>query len=62
MKFAKYSFWAAAKYGIIIILPLFFSEQKLGMNYSPAINHAEYYYSFAGVTLAWQVLFIFIAM
>ena len=62
MKFAKYSFWAAAIYGILIIFPLFFSEQKLGIDYPPEINHAEYYYSFAGVTLVWQVLFIFIAM
>ena len=61
MKFAKYVFWSAAVYGILVTLPLFFNEQKMGTDYPPPVNHAEYYYSFAGVTLVWQILFIFIA-
>jgi len=61
MKFAKYVFWSAAIYGIFVTLPLFFNEQKMGIDYPPPVNHAEYYYSFAGVTLVWQILFIFIA-
>jgi len=61
MKFAKYVFWSAAIYGFLVILPLFFNEQKMGIDYPPPINHAEYYYSFAGVTLVWQILFIFVA-
>jgi hypothetical protein len=62
MKFTKYTFWIAAIYGVLIIFPLFFSEQKLGIDYPPPISHAEYFYSFAAVTLIWQVLFIFIAV
>jgi hypothetical protein len=62
MKFTKYTFWIATIYGVLIIFPLFFSEQKLGIDYPPPINHAEYFYSFAAVTLVWQVLFIFIAV
>ena len=27
----------------------------------PALNHPEYYYGFAGVTLAWQVAFLVIS-
>jgi hypothetical protein len=61
MKFSKYTFGIAAAYGIFVILPLFFSEQKLGIDYPPPINHAEYFYSFAGVALVWQILFIFVA-
>jgi hypothetical protein len=62
MKFAKYTFWLAAIYGILVTAPLFFSEQKLGIEYPPPINHAEYFYSFAAVTLVWQILFIFVAL
>ena len=62
MKFAKYVFGIAAIYGILVIAPLYFSEQKLGLEYPPPITHAEYFYSFAGVTLVWQLLFVFIAL
>ena len=61
MKFAKYIYMIAAVYGILIIFPLYFSELKIGVEYPPAISHPEYFYSFAGVTLVWQILFIFIA-
>ena len=60
MKAARLIFWIAAVYGILVVSPLFFMEQKLGIDYPPPINHAEYYYAFAGITLAWQILFIFI--
>jgi hypothetical protein len=62
MKFAKYVFWSAAMYGILVTFPLYFNELKMGLDYPPPINHAEYYYSFAGVTLVWQVVFVFIAI
>ena len=62
MKFSRYVFWTAAAYGVLVIFPLFFSEQKLAIDYPPPMNHPEYYYSFAGVTLVWQFLFMFIAM
>jgi hypothetical protein len=61
MKFTKYVFWIAAVYGILVISPLYFSEQKLGLEYPPPINHAEYFYAFAGVALVWQILFVFVA-
>jgi len=62
MKFSKYVFGTAAAWGFLVTLPLFFNEQKMGIDYPPPINHAEYYYSFAGVTLVWQMLFVFIAL
>ncbi len=62
MKFARYTFGVAAVYGILVIAPLFFAEQKLSADYPPPITHAEYFYAFAAVTLVWQILFVFIAL
>jgi hypothetical protein len=62
MKTARYAFGVAAIYGLLTIIPLFFNEQKLGIEYPPLITHAEYFYSFAAVTLVWQIVFICIAL
>jgi len=62
MKFARWIFIIAGIYGIIIITPMFFSEYQIGIDYPPAITHPEYYYGFGFVTLAWQILFLFIAI
>jgi hypothetical protein len=61
MKFAKYTFYAAGIYGLITVLPQYFLEAKTSADYPPAITHPEYYYGFFGVTLAFQVVFLFIA-
>jgi hypothetical protein len=58
MRFAKLLFLFSGIYGLLVILPLFFMEAKTGVDYPPPINHPEYYYGFAGVALAWQVLFL----
>lgn len=62
MKFARWIFIIAGIYGIIIITPMFFSEYQIGVDFPPAITHPEYYYGFGFVTLAWQILFLFIAI
>lgn len=62
MKFARWIFIIAGVYGIIIITPMFFSEYQIGIDFPPAITHPEYYYGFGFVTLAWQILFLFIAI
>jgi|SRR5215213_11285462 len=61
MKFAKYTFYAAGIYGLIALLPQYFLEAKNSRDFPPAITHPEYYYGFIGVTLAFQVVFLFIA-
>ena len=33
----------------------------IGQQSPPAINHPEFYYGFAGVTLTWQIVFLLIA-
>jgi hypothetical protein len=62
MTFARVVFWIAAIYGVAVIFPMYFTEANLNTQNPPALTHPEYYYSFLGVTLAWQVLFIVIAI
>ncbi len=61
MKFAKWVFLIAGIYGILAVVPMYFSENQIGRDYPPAVTHPEYFYGFAGVTLAWQIAFLVIA-
>jgi hypothetical protein len=61
MRFARWVFQGAGIYGLLVTVPLFFAEGAVNASTPPAITHPEYYYGFAGVTLAWQVLFLMIA-
>ena len=61
MKFAKYVFYIAGIYGLIVLVPQYFLEEKTGRDYPPAITHPEYYYGFIGVALAFQIVFLIIA-
>jgi len=53
-------FWAGI-YGIVVLVPLYFLEDRIGVMFPPAINHPEHYYGFIGVALAWQFAFLVIA-
>jgi len=61
MKFARLVFLIAGVYGLIVLLPLYFLEQRTGRDFPPAITHPEYYYSFIGVGLAWQIAFLILS-
>ncbi len=61
MQFAQRVFRVAGIYGIVVIAPLFILEGAINRQQPPAITHPEYYYGFACVTLAWQVLFLVLA-
>jgi hypothetical protein len=61
MKFSKIVFYVAGIYGLLVLLPQYFLEDKNGRDYPPAINHPEYYYGFIGVAVAFQVVFLVIA-
>ncbi|HET8675051.1 MAG TPA: hypothetical protein VFO63_04620 [Blastocatellia bacterium] len=61
MRFAKLVFLVAGIYGLVVMLPQYFLEEKTGRDFPPPINHPEYYYGFIGVVVAWQVLFLFLA-
>lgn len=54
-------FLAAGVYGLLVLLPQYFLEQRTGRDHPPAITHPEFYYGFVSVGLAWQVLFLIIA-
>lgn len=58
--FARRVFTFAGIYGLIVILPLYFMEQSIERLTPPAITHPEFYYGFAGVTVAWQLAFLVI--
>jgi len=60
MKFAKYLFYVAAVWGILVITPLFFIFDKIGQQDPPPVTHPLFYYGFAGVALAWQFVFLVI--
>ncbi len=57
MKFVKIIFWGAAIFGIIALVPGFFSESQM----QPPISHPEFYYGFHGLALVFQFIFIMIA-
>ena len=52
MRFAKYTFLVAGVYGLIVMLPQFFLETKIGQDQPPAITHPEFFYGFICVTVA----------
>jgi len=58
MKFARWSFLIAEIWRILVLPPLYFLENRIGIDHPPAITHPEYYYGFVGVA---QVLFLVIA-
>ena len=61
MKFARLVFLIAGIYGLVVLLPMYFLEERTGRDFPPPINHPEYYYGFIGVAVAWQILFLILA-
>jgi hypothetical protein len=62
MRFARWTFMVAGICGIVIIAPMYFLESRIEENSPPAITHPEIYYGFIGVTLAWQLMFLVVAL
>src|SRR5262245_29720826 len=61
MRFARWVFAISGVLGIIIMVPMYFLENRIAVDSPPAITHPEIYYGFVGVTLAWQLMFLAIA-
>jgi hypothetical protein len=61
MRFAKIVFWIAAIWGFLIIAPLYFMFDLISQKDPPPITHPAFFYGFVGVTLVWQIAFVFIA-
>jgi hypothetical protein len=62
MPFSRWLFLIAGIYGLLVLVPFYFLEEKIGRDYPPALNHLEYYYGFVGVGVAWQVAFLIIGL
>jgi hypothetical protein len=61
MVFARRVYLIAGIYGLLVLLPLYFMEARIGRDQPPAITHPEYFYGFLGVAVAWQAAFLVIA-
>ena len=61
MKFASRVFGISGIYGLIVLVPQYFTEARIGSDYPPAITHPEYYYGFLGVAISWQLAFLLIS-
>src|SRR4051794_41889237 len=61
MKFAKYTFLLSGIYGLLILLPYYFLENKVGVDNPPAITHPEFYYGFIGLACVFQLVFLLIS-
>lgn len=59
--FARRVFLFAGTIGLLTLLPQYFLENRIGVDYPPAITHPEHFYGFVGVGAVWQVLFLVIA-
>lgn len=59
--FARRVFTVAAVYGILVLAPQYFMEDKVGRDFPPPITHPEHFYGFIGVALVFQVLFLLVA-
>lgn len=51
----------AAVYGLLVILPTFFAESRIGVDLPPPITHPEFFYGFLCVATVCQLLFLVIA-
>ncbi len=61
MTFARRVFAIAGVYGLVVLTPLLFLEERVGRDMPPPIAHPEHYYGFVGVALAWQVVFLLVS-
>lgn len=61
MTFARRVFLVAGIYGLAVMLPQYFLEERIGVDNPPPISHPEYFYGFVGLAVAWQVAFLYIS-
>jgi hypothetical protein len=59
--FPRRLFRLAGIYGLLVMLPQYFLERRIGVDRPPPITHPEYFYGFIGVAVAWQFVFLIIA-
>jgi hypothetical protein len=62
MKLARLIFGAAGIYGLVVIGPMYFLEDRIGRDTPPEITHPEFFYGFVGLGIAWQIAFLCVAL
>ncbi len=60
-RFARLTYRIAGIYGLIVLLPQYLLEQRIGQDQPPPITHPEYFYGFVGVAVVWQLAFLVMA-
>jgi hypothetical protein len=58
MRFARWVFGIAGVYGLVMLVPFYFLEDRIGVEQPPAITHPEFFYGFVGLAVAWQIAFV----
>jgi hypothetical protein len=59
--FATRVFLIAGVYGLAVLVPQYFMEERIGRDAPPPITHPEYFYGFIGIAVAWQLVFLMIS-
>ncbi len=59
--FARRVFFWAGIYGLLVLLPQYFQEVKIGRLITAPLDYPEQFYGFVGCALAWQFAFLVIA-
>ncbi len=60
LTFARRAYTWAGIAGIVMLVPQYFLEHQVGVDFPPAITHPEYFYGFVGLALVWQFAFLLI--
>lgn len=60
-RFARRVYTFAGIYGLLVMFPQYFLEDRIGRDNPPPITHPEYFYGFIGIVLVWQLAFLVIA-
>ena len=58
MRFARWVFRIAGIYGIVVMAPMLVMEREI----APGLVHPVFFYAWISVNLAWQILFLVLAM
>ena len=61
MTFAKRVFLIAGIYGLIVLVPQYFMEDRIGLDTPPPITHPEFFYGFVGTAVAFQIVFLLLS-
>ena len=60
-RFASRVYTIAGVYGLLVMSPQYFLEERIGRDTPPPITHPEYFCGFVGVVIVWQIAFLVIA-